>query len=153
MWTAATFASLLILAVAALVLRQSFRLTAFSDVIQCLLLLSGTLSFLPHILKSRGRIRLFWTLMTTGIVLWFSYQLMWTYIEVWQRREVPNLFAGDIVIFLHIVPLMAAVALRPQVPPDEYTTRTGRLDFALLFVWWVYLVCFAGHPVAVRSPR
>ncbi|MGA8869427.1 MAG: histidine kinase dimerization/phospho-acceptor domain-containing protein [Candidatus Sulfotelmatobacter sp.] len=139
LWTAATFASLLILAVAALVLRQSFRLTAFSDVIQCLLLLSGTLSFLPHILKSRGRIRLFWTLMTTGIVLWFSYQLMWTYIEVWQRREVPNLFAGDIVIFLHIVPLMAAVALRPHVPPDEYTTRTGRLDFALLFVWWVYL--------------
>ncbi|MGA8762050.1 MAG: histidine kinase dimerization/phospho-acceptor domain-containing protein, partial [Candidatus Sulfotelmatobacter sp.] len=139
LWTAGTFASLLTLAVAALVLRQSFRLTAFSDVIQCLLLLSGTLSFLPHVLKCRGRVRLFWALMTAGLAMWFSYQLMWTYIEVWQRQDVPNLFAGDMVLFLHIVPLMAAVALRPEVPQEEYAARTGRLDFALLSFWWVYL--------------
>lgn len=139
LWTAASCASLLILVVAALMLHQSFRLTALSDVIQCLLLISGTLSFLPHIVRSRQRTRLFWTLMTTGIAMWLSYQLMWTYIEVWQRHEVPDLFAGDIVIFLHIVPLMAAVALRPQVAQDEYAARTRRLDFALLVVWWVYL--------------
>jgi signal transduction histidine kinase len=139
LWTAATFASLFILVVAALVLHQSFRLTALSDVIQCLLLGSGALSFLPHAMKSRGRPRLFWALMGAGIAMWLSYQLMWTYIEVWQRREVPDLFAGDIVLFLHIVPLMAAIALRPQVPQDEYAARTRRLDFALLVVWWVYL--------------
>lgn len=139
LWTAGALASLGTLVLAALVLPQSFRLTALSDVIQCLLLLSGVLSFLPHALRSRGRPRLFWTLMTTGITMWFSYQLMWTYIEVWRRQEVPNLFAGDIVIFLHIVPLMAAVALRPQVPQDEYAGRTGPLDFVLLMVWWVYL--------------
>jgi signal transduction histidine kinase len=138
-WIAGTFASLLVLVAAALALHQSFRLTAFSDVIQCLLLLSGTLSFLPHMLKSRGRMRLFWALMTAGVAMWFSYQLMWTYIEVWQRQQVPDLFAGDIVLFLHIVPLMAAVALRPQLPQDEDAGRTARLDFALLFVWWVYL--------------
>jgi signal transduction histidine kinase len=128
------------LAGAALVLHQSFRLTAFSDVIQCLLLISGTLALLSHVSKSRGRARLFWALMTAGTAMWFSYQLMWTYIEVWQRQEVPNLFAGDIVLFVHLVPLMAAVALRPQVvPQDEYAARTGPLDFALLIVWWVYL--------------
>jgi signal transduction histidine kinase len=139
LWTVGTFASLFILAAASLVLRQSFRLTALSDVIQCLLLCSGALSFLPHVVKSRGRMRLFWALMTAGIAMWLAYQFMWTYIEVWQRREVPDLFAGDIVLFLHIVPLMAAVALRPQVPQDEHVARTGRLDFALLVIWWVYL--------------
>jgi len=52
---------------------------------------------------------------------------------------VPDLFAGDIILFLHFVPLMAALALRAHVPRDEYATRLGRLDFALLTVWWIYL--------------
>ena len=34
---------------------------------------------------------------------------------------------------------MAALALRPHVPRDEYAARLGRLDFALLLVWWFYL--------------
>jgi signal transduction histidine kinase len=34
---------------------------------------------------------------------------------------------------------MAALALRPHVPQDEYAARLGRLDFALLLVWWLYL--------------
>ena len=55
------------------------------------------------------------------------------------RREVPDLCIGDVVLFLHIVPLMAALALRPHVPRDEYAARVGRLDFALLLVWWFYL--------------
>jgi signal transduction histidine kinase len=139
LWTTGVLASLATLALTALIWHQSFRLIAFSDVIQCLLLLSGTLAFVPHVLKSHGRLRLFWTLVTMGIALWLGYQLMWTYIEVWQRQEVPNLFAGDIILFLHIVPLMAAVALRPDSPHNEYSARLGRLDFALLIVWWVYL--------------
>ena len=55
------------------------------------------------------------------------------------RRDVPDLFAGDVILFLHIVPLMAALAVRPHVPRDEYSARVGRLDFALLVVWWFYL--------------
>jgi signal transduction histidine kinase len=84
-------------------------------------------------------LRLFWTLITTGIAFWFAYQLLWTYFEVWLRQDVPDLFAGDIVIFLHIAPLMAALALRPHAPQDEYAARLRRLDFALMLIWWVYL--------------
>jgi len=118
---------------------RSFLLTAFSDVVQCLLLLSGAASFVPLMLRSRGRIRLFWSLIALGIFFWLSYQLLWTYYEVVLRRDVPVIFAGDVIIFLHIVPLMAAVALRPHVPRDEYSARMGRLDFALLLMWWFYL--------------
>ncbi len=139
LWTLGAVAGLATLVLAALVLPKSFRLTAFSDVIQCLLLLSGTLSLLPHALRSRGRMRLFWALITLGMAFWFFYQLLWTYIEVWLRRDVPDLFVGDIVLFLHIVPLMAALALRPHAPQDEYAARLGMLDFALLLVWWFYL--------------
>lgn len=127
------------LVLAALILPQSFRLTALSDVIQCILLFSGSMSIIPHIARSRGRLRLFWTLIEIGITFWFSYQLFWTYYEVWLRVDVPDLCAADIVLFLHIVPLMAALALRPHAPQDEYAARLRRLDFALMMLWWAYL--------------
>jgi signal transduction histidine kinase len=139
LWIAAVAVCLATLVLAALILPQSFRLTALSDVIQCLLLFSGMVSLIPHAARSRGRLRLFWTLNATGIALWFSYQLFWTYHEVWLRTDVPDLCAADIILFLHIVPLMAAVALRPHAPQDEYAARLRRLDFALMMVWWAYL--------------
>ena len=85
--------------VAALVLPRSFRLTAFSDIVQCFLLASGAAAFVPLALRSQGRMRLFWSLITLGITLWLSYQLLWTYYEVMLQRDVPDLFAGDIILF------------------------------------------------------
>jgi signal transduction histidine kinase len=139
LWLAAVAGSLAALVVAALILPRSFQLTAFSDVVQCFVLASGAVSFVPLVLRSRGRMRLFWSLITLGTSLWLSYQLLWTYYEVILRRDVPVIFTGDVVLFLHIVPLMAAVGLRPHVPRDEYAARVGRLDFALLVVWWICL--------------
>ncbi|HYM79293.1 MAG TPA: histidine kinase dimerization/phospho-acceptor domain-containing protein [Candidatus Dormibacteraeota bacterium] len=139
LWLAAVGGMMAAMVVAAVILPQSFRLTAFSDIIQSLLLLSGSLAFVPLILRSRGRIRVFWSLITLGSVLWLAYQLFWTYYEVVLRLDVPDLCTWDVVLFLHIVPMMAALALRPQFPRDEYSARVGRLDFALLLVWWLYL--------------
>ena len=122
---------------------RSFQLTAISDWVQCFLLLSGTLSFLPRAFKSEGRLRAFWTLLAMGMAFWFCYQLMWTYFEVILRTDVPDLCAGDIILFLHIVPFMAALALRPDAPQDEYAPRLRQFDFALMMVWWMYLYIFA----------
>jgi signal transduction histidine kinase len=154
LWTAAVAACLATLILAALLLPQSFLLTALSDVVQSLLLLSGAAAFILHAARSRGRLRLFWTLMAFGASLWFAYQMCWNYYEVWLRAEVPDLFSGDIILFLHIVPPMAAVALRPHAPPDEYAARLRRLDFALLSVWWVYLYVFAVIPwqYVIKNP-
>jgi signal transduction histidine kinase len=139
LWLAAVTGMLAAFIGAALVLPQSFRLTVITDVVDCLLLASGAASFVHLALRSRGRLRLFWSLIILGLLMWLFYQVVWTYYEVVLRREVPDLFAGDIVLFLDIVPLMAALALRPHVLRDEYAARLGRLDFALLLVWWLYL--------------
>ena len=139
LWLAAVVGLLISAVLTALFLPRSFALSAFSDIIQSLLLLSGALAFVPLVLGSTGRTRLFWSLITAGLVLWLSYQAFWSYTEVVLRRDVPDLCAWDVVLFLHIVPLMAALALRPHVPPDEYAARVGRLDFALLIIWWFYL--------------
>jgi signal transduction histidine kinase len=138
-WLTAVFGSLAALAVAALFLPRSYGVTSLSDLTQCFLLASGTAAFVPQARRARGRMRLFWSLIVLGLGFWFIYQTMWTYFEVLQHSEMPEVFSGDVILFLHIVPLMAALALRPHVPPDKYATRLGRLDFALLLVWWLYL--------------
>ena len=59
--------------------------------------------------------RLFWALMGLGLAMWLASQVMWTYVEVYLRHEAPNPFVGDVILFLHIVPMMAAVAIQPHV--------------------------------------
>lgn len=131
---------------ASLLIAPGFALTVFSDVTQCILLLSGTAALFPNIAKNHGRTRVFWGLMTLGIVFWLAYQLLWSYIEIVLRQEVPQPFVGDIVIFLHFVPMMAALALQPQAQQNEHEARLGRLDFVLLLTWWVYLYLYAVIP-------
>jgi signal transduction histidine kinase len=132
--------------VAAFLLPRSFGLGAFSDIVQSLLLLSGAASFVPLALRSHGRLRLFWALISAGIALWLCYTLFWAYTETVLHQDVPDLCAWDIVLFSHLVPLMAAIAIRPHVPRDEYAARVGRLDFALLLVWWLCLYVLVVMP-------
>jgi signal transduction histidine kinase len=131
---------------ASLCLHQNFTLTAVSDIVQTLLLLSGTLALIPNVVANRARVRGFWALMTLGIGLWFLYQLLWTYFEILLRQDVPNPFAGDVVLFLHIVPMMGALALQPHAEQDERAARLGSLDFALLLMWWFYLYLYSVIP-------
>ncbi|HEY4054259.1 MAG TPA: HAMP domain-containing sensor histidine kinase [Terriglobales bacterium] len=130
--------------IASLSLRKpGFILAAFSDGIQCALLFCAALSCLPHVFKSTHRVRLFWILMGLGLTSWLIYQSLWTYIEVVQRRDVPDLFAGDAIIFLHFVPMMAALAFQPNVQQDDRELRLGSLDFALLLLWWIYVYVYS----------
>jgi len=126
--------------------RRSFALASLSDLLQCALLLCASLSCLLNVPKAASRSRLFWLLMGMGMASWFSYQLLWTYIEVVQRREVPSLFAGDAILVLHFVPMMAAIALQPNVQQDERELRLGSLDFSLLMLWWVFLYIYSVIP-------
>jgi signal transduction histidine kinase len=133
-------------AYASVLMKPGFALTVFSDVTQCILLLSAVAALLPNIGQNQGRTRLFWSLMTVGILFWLAYQFLWSYIEVVLRQEVPELFVGDIVIFLHFVPMMAALAIQPHAQRSEHEARLGGLDFVLLLTWWVYLYFFCIVP-------
>jgi signal transduction histidine kinase len=107
---------------------------------------SGTAALLPNLARNQGRNRLFWAFMTLAVVFWLGYQLLWTYFEVILRQDVPDPFVGDIILFLHVVPMMAALALQPHAEQDNHTSRLGSLDFALLLISWVYLYFFAVVP-------
>jgi signal transduction histidine kinase len=145
-WVLAVTLLVLTQVTASLVLAPGFTLFTVSDIAQLLLLLCGFLALLPNALATHGRTRVFWSLLSAGMALWLVYQALWIYFEVYLRQDVPNPFVGDVVLFLHIVPMMAALAAQPHVEHDERTTPLGSLDFALLFVWWLYLYLFVVIP-------
>lgn len=143
---------------ASVFMKRGDALTIASDLIQGTLLVAATAVFLPRTSASAStsfRTRLFWILMTTGMVFWLTYQGMWNYFEVIKRVEVPDPFVGDIVLFLHLVPMIAALAVLPHLPADERDERIRILDFSLLLTWWVFIYVYLVVPwqtVAVDEP-
>ncbi len=125
---------------------RGFALTATGDILQTVILLCATVAVFSNVKKASPKARLFWALLGLGLGMWLVSQLMWTYLEVYMRHEVPNPFAGDVILFLHIVPMMAAVAVQPHVQQDDHTLRVGTFDFALLFTWWLFLYLFIVIP-------
>ena len=129
------------------------ELTTTGDITQSVLQLVVLFTFLDNARRAEQRTRAFWALMAAGSFLWCSTQLLWTYFEVFLRREVPNPFVGDVILFLHLVPMMAALALQPDVEGGEPASRVGSLDFALLLMWWLYLYLFLVIPWQYISPN
>ena len=74
LWLGAVALVLATAIASALFLSRSFGLTALSDIVQCLLLISGTAAFIPAAKRSHGRLRLFWSLTAAGVALWLAYQ-------------------------------------------------------------------------------
>jgi signal transduction histidine kinase len=77
---------------------------------------------------------------------WLVYQGMWNYFEVIRRTDVPDPFAGDVILFLHLVPMIAALALRPHQLHQERDARIGILNFSLLLTWWIFLYVYTVIP-------
>ena len=125
---------------------RGFALSAIGDLAQCILLLAATIGVLLNTRTLDRKAKLFWALMGVGCSLWFCAQAIWTYFEVFLRQDVPNPFVGDVVFFLHIVPMMAAVAVQPHIRQDGRIIRAHSLDFILLLIWWLYLYLFVVIP-------
>ena len=132
--------------VAALAAPRSYALTVFGDLVQTSLLVIGTVAMCRNAARAHGRVSFFWGLMTAGFVLWTASQLMWTYYEVLARQDVPNPFLGDVVVFLHLVPMMGALTLQLQSAQDKRSLHLGSLDVVLLLFWWLYLYVFTVIP-------
>ena len=140
-------------AVVSLVGQHSPRLTAFGDVGMCVVALFATVALMLNIGSHGTRARSFWILMAAGCGAWLVSQVIWTYFEVVLRQEVPNPFLGDVIVFLHPVPMIAALALKPHDRRDDLNVRTTYIDFSLLLAWWVYLYTFVVIPWQYITPN
>ena len=134
---------------------QSFAVSAFSNIVALLLLLSAMAVMLQISASSKGTARWFWALLGGGFALWASNQAGWTAYEVLLRRPLPDPFFGDALLFLHVVPFMAAVALRPHRVHDARTGFLGVLNGLMLLIWWIFLYGFVVFPeeyVSINAP-
>jgi len=148
-WVSSLIALVVAQTAASLLMSRGEALTIASDLIQGCLLLVATAAFLPNISRSRCptfHIRLFWILMSLGMLFWLTYQGMWNYFEVFKHQDVPDPFSGDVVLFLHLVPMIAALAVLPHLREDERDERIRMLDFTLLMTWWVFIYVYAVIP-------
>lgn len=129
------------------------HLTAFGDTFQCLAAVFACCGLFVSSTTSERRTRAFWLLLALGCATWLGAELLWTYFEVGLHKEAPDPFAGDIILFLHPVPMMAALGLKPHDRREDLNVRTGYLDFSLLLVWWVYLYLFVVIPWQYIAPN
>ena len=152
-WTGIVCAVVCVHVVVSLLAPRSSGLTAFGDLTQFALLLCATLSILSNIRTGYKRAQLFWTLMAFGCGMWLCTHVLWTYFEVFLRQDTPNPFVGDVVLFLHVVPMMAALVVQPHIQRNDHSLRLVSLDFFLLLTWWLYLYLFIVIPWQYVSPN
>ena len=137
---------LLVFALTPYVFPSPFLRTAMGDLVPLLVAAATTILTLRNAFDSRGHARLFWSLMTAGMAMWTFNQAGWTWFEVVVRKPLPDPFIGDVILFLHVVPIMAAVALRPHQVDDRHGMLPSTLNVLILLVWWLFVYAFAVFP-------
>jgi signal transduction histidine kinase len=133
-------------------LGQGAKLSSFGDVVQCFVPLLANAGLLINAGTPHWRRNLFWMLLALSCTMWMVGQFQWTYYEVYLQKDVPGLFAGDIIFYLRGIPLIAALALRPHRKRGEIHVRLGYLDFGLLLTWWTFLYVFVVLPWMYATP-
>jgi signal transduction histidine kinase len=123
-----------------------FFRVAMGDMVPLLVIVAAFIVSARNMLDSRGHTRLFWSLMAAGMAMWAFNQACWAWYEVVIRKPLPDPFQGDIVLFLHIVPIMAAVAIRPHQADEREGVLPSTLNVLILLLWWVVVYAFFVFP-------
>jgi signal transduction histidine kinase len=144
---------LLAFVLAPVVFPSPFFRVAMGDLIPLLAITAAFILSARNAFDSRGHTRLFWSLMATGMAMWCFNQACWAWFEVVVRKPVPNPFQGDIVLFLHVVPMMAAVAIRPHQADEREGMLPSALNVFMLLVWWVVVYAFFVFPEEYIVPN
>ena len=119
---------------------------AIGDVCPLAILLAASYFSVRNAQDRRGETRLFWSLMATGMVLWAINQCFWVWYEVILHKDVPDPYPGDVVLFLHVVPIMAAVAIRRKEANSGSGGLISALNLLILSGWWVVVYAFFVFP-------
>jgi signal transduction histidine kinase len=145
-WFALAAGTTLAFAAVSLTVPRGPLLTAIFDLGYLLLTLSASGVMLANAWSAHGANRRFWALMGSGCILWACNQAAWVYCEVLRHTSFPDPSIMDVFLFLHLVPMIAAVGLRPHRRQGEQKFHVGALDFLMLVVWWVFLYAFVVFP-------
>ncbi len=145
-WFIAAGGITLFFAVVSFTAHRGQGLTTFADVIGLVLMLAGGAVTLANTFQRPRQERSFWALMTLAFALWITNQSAWTYWECILQRPVPDPFFYDIILFFHAVPMIAAIAWRPDFVKKQWNIHLSALSFLTLLGWWIFLYAFIVFP-------
>lgn len=140
------FGLLLAFALATAVFPHPLFRAAMGDVVPLLVIIAAGVVSARNASDSRGHTRLFWGLITAAMAMWCFNQGCWTWFEVVLRKALPEPSPGAMVLFLHIVPIMAAVALRPHQADQQEGMLPSALNVMILLGWWIVAYAFFVFP-------
>ena len=126
----------------ALFLPRGPVLASYNDLAQLALVASVAALALHNALRTQSRARAFWVLIFAGMALWTASNCIWAVQEIWFKRSIPDAPIVDILLFVKIVPLAAAVAIGPDGDLDSRFQPFDLLDFSILIVYSLYLYTF-----------
>jgi signal transduction histidine kinase len=129
-----------------LVVSKGPALNAIADLLGLVIMLAGITVCVANAVTRPRQERSFWVLLVLGFSLWSANQSAWTVLEVIQHKSIPDPFLFDIVLFFHVVPMIAAVAWRPDLATKPAKVQLSVLNFLMLFAWWVFLYAFIVFP-------
>lgn len=130
----------------------AFLQSVFGDITQAIIVLFGGLVMLANAIRRRGPERVFWILFAVGMGLWFTNLSIWAYYEVLARVTVPEITLGDTFLFLHLVPMVAALGVHPERRANPLGRQRAWLDFAVLLTFWLYVYALLVMPYEFVNP-
>lgn len=133
-------------ALAPIIFRNPAFQIAMGDLVPLAVLCAATYFSFTNAVQSRGHARMFWGLTTASLAMWCLNLSCWGVYEILLRKPLPDPFPGDIILFLHIVPMMAAVALRPSDADGNDGWFLNTLNVLILLGWWVVVYAFFVFP-------
>jgi signal transduction histidine kinase len=145
-WFAAAAGVTLAFTAVSLTVHKSSGLTAFADLAGLVLMLIAAGVMLANAASRPEGERSFWKLLTLGFLLWACNQASWSYFEIVRHQKIPDPYLFDIVLFFHAVPMIAAVAWRPDLLKTAGRTHLNALNFQMLVGWWIFLYAFLVFP-------
>lgn len=138
LWLILLSAVLLVAFFVALWGKPGYALSAFGDLAELGLLLVAAAFMVRNTFASHGATRIFWSFSAAGILLWIAGVAQWTEYEIFLRQPAPQTPFGDTLLFLKLVPLVAALAAEPQTQHTRRFRIFGFLDLSFLLVYWFY---------------
>jgi diguanylate cyclase (GGDEF)-like protein len=138
--------------VASVLLPRCYRLTAITDWIGFVLMVSASLAFTRNAFSSSHQQRLVWVLLGGGYAIEACSQMLWMHWEL-VVKQTPVMSLGDAGIYLAWTALILAFALRPHVELTPHHQRLGTIDLFLLLLWGLYLYLFLVIPWQYLAPE
>lgn len=145
-WSTVLIGIVVIKAVLSLAVKPGSFLFSYSGISYLILLLLATgFAIRNGILNTLGN-RPFWVFLAIAYGLWSFDQWILIYYDLIVHVDAPANSIADPLLFLHMVPLMAAAATLPSRPAGKRRSYRAVLDFLVLLSFWGFLYAYVVFP-------